>query len=142
MPRPLSALACVLLVVCCASTRGERCGKDEAALMGHTAQELIAKWGPPSAVLPNSGGGRMIVYLDQSPVTMPGPPESKPSLPAVEATASADQVPTYLSEKPANGPQVYKISRERVFYVDQHGVIYRCELMQGAGMPEQPHFPR
>ena len=74
----------------------------------------------------------MIVYHDHAQVTVPGARENKPSERTVEEKASSEQVPTYLSEKPVNGPQVYNFARTRVFYVDQHGIIYRCESRQGA----------
>ena len=100
--------------------------------VGHSAQELIATWGPPSEVLRGPGRTRMIVYHDHETVNLPTASGEAFKLPAPEEKANSEQVPAYLSANPPTGSQRYNYSSTRVFYVDEHGVIYRFKSAQGA----------
>ena len=76
-PSILLLLACVLATAGCA-TSNKRSDFQEteratmASWMGHSKQELIQAWGPPTKTAPDMQGGEIWIY--DKTVTMPGPP--------------------------------------------------------------------
>lgn len=76
--------------------------------MGHTKQELIQSWGPPSRTAPDAQGGEIWIY--DKTVTIPG-------------------LPGQISRSPFGGiqyttPQSLTVTRSRMFYISAEGKVY------------------
>ena len=112
-PSILLLLACVLATAGCA-TSNKRSDFQEteratmASWMGHSKQELIQAWGPPTKTAPDMQGGEIWIY--DKTVTMPGPPGQ-------------------ISPSPFGGiqyttPQSLTVTRSRMFYISGEGKMY------------------
>jgi len=119
----LILLSAFLLFGCASSVN-----KMMQSWMGHSAEDLIASWGPPAQVLDNPAGGKIYVYHQNTQVTLPGTPSTPGTAFTtgyIDANGNWQSTTTYTPGTPGTPPTTYDFERVRVFFVNQQGVIYR-----------------
>ena len=77
--------------------------------------DLIASWGPPARTMSDGSGGQILIYDMSGRVVLPG--SSTTTINVYGNTAVAN---TYSTPD-----TVIPIKRERLFWVDSSGQIYR-----------------
>lgn len=116
-------LSTVLLTACASSVN-----KLMESWMGHSAEELIASWGPPTQVLDNPSGGKIYVYHQNSQVTLPGTaptPGTSHTSGYIDANGNWQSTTTYNPGSPGGPAKTYDFQRTRLFFVNPQGIIYR-----------------
>ena len=96
--------------------------------MGHSAEDLIASWGPPAQVLDNPNGGKIYVYHQDAQVYLPGTsptPGSSYTTGYIDANGNWQSTTTYNPGSPGTPGQTLDFKRTRVFFVNAQGIIYR-----------------
>ena len=86
-----------------------------ASWMGHNVNDLIASWGAPDNVMADGKGGQILIYDKSGQLVLPG--ETTTTINAYGSTAVANSYTT-----PGT---VIKLRRQRMFWVDSNGTIYR-----------------
>lgn len=86
-----------------------------ASWMGHDMNDLIAAWGAPNSVMSDGKGGQILIYDKSSNLVLPG--------------STTTTINTYGTTAVANSytspDTVIPIHRQRMFWVDSTGRIYR-----------------
>ena len=82
---------------------------------GHHVNELIAKWGPPTQVMPDGSGGKILVYSQTKTYTPPGSVQTN-------VYGYGNFATGYTTVNP---PQTTSWQAHRMFWVDRNGYIYR-----------------
>jgi hypothetical protein len=102
---------------------------------GHTANDLIASWGPPTSTMSDGNGGQIFIYDQSRAITMPGTATTSTTANGNAngtyqgygnyGTARVNSVGTATSTTIYNPPVTIPINRKRLFWVSQDGKIYR-----------------
>jgi hypothetical protein len=117
-------LTCMLFLAGCAtsnqiSENGDSGFQDKEkevmdSWLGLTKQELIMAWGPPSKTASDAQGGEILIY---------------------DRTVTFPLLPGQIQPSPLGGtqyttPQSLTVTRSRMFYISNEGIIYHW-LIQG-----------
>jgi hypothetical protein len=97
-------------------------GKMDAVMgswQGRNVNDLVASWGPPTQVLDDGQGGKIYCYQVTSSVTVPGTSTTHGT-----AYKSGDQT-RYDSQTYTSPEYRYQVTKDRMFWVDKAGTIYR-----------------
>jgi hypothetical protein len=106
------AIAAVVLLVIVFVGCAARINKAMDSWTGHNYNELIASWGPPSQVLDDGSGGKIMVWTENRSYTSQG-----------QATTRTD--PSGTSHTTYSPPQTRQWNASRMFWVNSNGVIYK-----------------
>src|SRR5450756_1593426 len=112
-----------LVLVGCASSVNDMMKSWE----GHSAEDLIAKWGVPSIILDNPGGpGKILVYNFHTQYTTPemlATPGRSYTTGYIDANGNWQSTTTYTPGLPGTPASTYEYEKSRVFFIDERGVI-------------------
>lgn len=95
--------------------------------VGHSADDLIASWGPPQQTMPDGSEGQIFVYLEQRHYTTPGYSNTTSNAYATAygnynyATASGYGTSSTFTTP----PQSYAWTVSRTFWINKERRIYR-----------------
>lgn len=112
LPILCAAVAIILLSGC--MTDKQR-NEQMASWVGHDMNDLIAAWGAPNTVMSDGKGGQILIYDRSGKVVLPG--STTTTITSIGSGAIANSYSTPES--------VIPIHRQRMFWVDSIGRIYR-----------------
>lgn len=123
MRRQIIGVMCTLLLGGCASS----VNNVMQSWVGHTTDELMMKWGPPSQVIDNPSGGKVFVYVSNVSWTTPGSPGVAPTVITngyIDAYGNFQATTYAVGGVAATPAQTSSYQRVRMFFVNSSGVIY------------------
>ena len=131
----------LLLVLLCFGLTGcaTTINKTMDSWMGHNVNDLIASWGPPQQTMSDGQGGQILVYSNAVQWTTPGRAVTNSygntnTYGNLNAnTYGQNTYGTYSGNTYGSGtatttytpPQTHGYQRQRMFWVDRNGRIYR-----------------
>jgi hypothetical protein len=87
---------------------------------GHHYSKVVAKWGPPTRVIDESNGGKMMIWEETKTVTSPGYAQTQPyGAYSKNVLMPTSYRTTYIP------PQTNTYTKSRTFWVNSEGIIYR-----------------
>ena len=109
----------VLLLLCSIVSLGcaARINKMMATWEGQPVTELVAKWGPPTSVVDDGNGGKILTYTTF--VTTYHEPAKSQTTGRVDPNGNVNVTTTHTPE------QTSGYNRQRVFFVNSRGIVYR-----------------
>ena len=90
---------------------------------GSHESDLIAAWGPPQQVMGDGSDGKVFIYTQQVSYTTPGTSTTTANATAYSYGNTANAYGTsYTTYNPS---QTYTRQRQRIFFINSSGRIYR-----------------